>query len=153
MTDSNKESSSGSEFQVLSTPTNMKNPKKIINIFTEDVVDSLDRVNLFDRNVMLVVRAIAQGLGTPISDISLLHSTICRNRYQSRQTIVETDKACFSSQKPLVLHWDGKLLHTIVRGVQKVDRVSVLVRGDGLEKLLKIPEIKKGTSKEQTEAF
>ncbi|KAF0705549.1 Uncharacterized protein FWK35_00037982, partial [Aphis craccivora] len=152
MTDSNKDSSSDDEFQVPSTSTNMKKPKKIINVFTEDVVASLDRVNLSDRNAMFVVGAVAQALGTPVSDISLSRSTIRRHRNQIRQTVVETDKASFSSQHPLVLHWDSKLLPNIVDGVQKVDRVAVLVSGGGLEKLLEVPKIIKGTGKEQADA-
>lgn len=111
MTDSN-DSSLNDEFPVLSTSTNMKKPKKIINVFTENVVTSLDRVNLSDRNAMIVV--VAQALGTPISDISLSRSTIRRYRNQIRQTIAETDKASFSSQLPLVLYWDNKLLPNIV---------------------------------------
>jgi len=55
MMDSNKDSSWDDEFQVPSTSTNVKKPKKIINILTVDVVASLDRVNLFDRNGMFVV--------------------------------------------------------------------------------------------------
>lgn len=112
---------------IPSTSTNIKKHKKIINVFTEDVMVSLDRVNLSDRNVMYVIGAVAQALGTPISDISLSRSTIRRNRNQIRQTVVETHKASFSFQHSLVLHWDGKLLPNIVGGVQKRDRVAVLI--------------------------
>lgn len=112
---------------------------------------SLDRVNLSDRNAISVVGAVAQALGTPALDISLSRSTIHRNINQIRQIVVETDKASFSSQHSLVLHWDSKLLPNVVDGVQKVDRVAVLVSG-GLEKLLAVPEIIKGTGKEQADA-
>jgi len=49
------------------------------------------------------------------------------------------------------LHCDGKLLPNIV-DVQKVDKVAVLVSGGGLEKLLAVPEIIKGTRNEQADA-
>jgi hypothetical protein len=49
----------------------MKKPKKIINVCIEDIVASLDRVNLSDRSAMFVIGAVAQALGTPVSDISL----------------------------------------------------------------------------------
>jgi hypothetical protein len=56
MTDSNKDSSSDDEFQVPSNLTNMKKAKNMIKVLTEDVVASLDHVNLSDRNAMFVVR-------------------------------------------------------------------------------------------------
>lgn len=52
ITDSN-DSSSDDEFQVPSTSTNIKKSIKIINVFTEDVVASLDLVNLSDRNAYI----------------------------------------------------------------------------------------------------
>ncbi|XP_050549011.1 uncharacterized protein LOC126910464 [Daktulosphaira vitifoliae] len=144
--------SSGDEFQVPSTSTNIKKPTNIKSVFTEDVVASIDRVNLSDRNAMFVVGSIAQALGTPIADISLSRSTIRRKRNQIRKTVVETDKTTSSFEHPLVLHWDGKLLPDIVGGTQKVDRVAVLVTGGGLEKLLAVPKIDRGTGKEQADA-
>jgi hypothetical protein len=88
--DSNKKLSLNDGFQVPSTSTNMKKARKIIKVFTEDIVASLDHVNMSDQNLMFIVEAVAQTLGTPVSDISLSRSTTlqsisdssncCRNR-------------------------------------------------------------------------
>lgn len=40
----------------------------------------------------------------------------------------------------LLLHWDGKILPEIF-GVGDVDRLPVLVSGDGLDKLLGVPKL------------
>jgi len=67
---------------------------------------------------------------------------------QKRKSLVENDKVAFSSNDPLVLHWDGKLLPDISTGKQKVDRVAIIVTGAETEKLLAVPEIARGTGEE-----
>lgn len=147
-------SSSSEEFNLPSTSTDIKKPKNptLPLLLSEDVVRTIDRVNLSDLNAMFVIGSVARALGTQVADIPLSRSTIRRKRSQVRQVVVESDMATFSPQNPLVLHWDSKLLPNIVGGTEKVDRVAVLVTGGGTEKLLAVSQIKRGTGQEQADA-
>ena len=58
----------------------------------------------------------------------------------------------FSTQCPLLLHWDGKLLTDIGGMKETVDRIAVIVTGNGVEKLLAVPKIGKETGQEQAAA-
>jgi len=62
------------------------------------------------------------------------------------------DKDSFSTHCPLLLHWDGKLLPCIDGTKETVDRIAVIVTGNGVEKLLTVPKIGKGTGEEQAAA-
>jgi len=66
--------------------------------------------------------------------------------------VAAADKAAFTADDPLLLHWDGKLLPDIVVGKTKVDRVAVLVTGGRMEKLLGVPQIGAGTGEKQANA-
>ena len=54
-------------------------------------------------------------------------------RKKARLEHAELTKQGFASKYPLVVHWDGKILPKIC-GYGKVDRLPVLVSGDGEEK-------------------
>lgn len=150
--------SSDDDFQTAVTPTlpttatTEENPEQIPQILSEAVVTTLDRVNVSDRQAMFVIGSVAQALGVPVAETSLSYSTIRRKRNQTRESVVESEKATFTPSNPVVLHWDGKLLPNITGGVEKVDRVAVIISGNGEEKLLAVPPIKKGTGQEQATA-
>ena len=65
-------------------------------------------------------------------------------RKKARKETAETLINGFSPNYPLVVHWDGKILPEIL-GSGKVDRLPVLVSGDGMEKLLGVPNLTSGT--------
>ena len=92
-----------------------------------------------------------QGLGHPVEDLTLSRSTIRRTRMATRKEVSEADKDSFSTQCPLLLHWDGKLLPCI-DGTRETVRIAVIVTGNGVEKLLAVPKIGKGTGEEQAAA-
>jgi hypothetical protein len=54
-------------------------------------------------------------------------------------------KASFTSEGPLVIQIDGKLLPAISGGPEKEDRQAILVSGIGIEKLLTIPKVAQST--------
>ena len=49
-----------------------------------------------------------------------------------------------------MVHWDGKILPEM-RGQGKVDRLPILVSGDGMEKLLGVPKLAAGTGEQEAE--
>lgn len=98
---------------------------------------------------MFVVSAVSESSGLTLNNLSASRSTIRCNRMKTRETVAGFDKSTFCSDDPLFLHWDGKLLSDIVGGTEKVDRVAILVTGDGVERLLGVPKILRGTGQEQ----
>jgi len=70
----------------------------------------------------------------------------------TRKHVTQNDKDNFSIEFPLLLHWDGKLLPDITGSKETVDRIAVIVTGNGLEKLLAVPKIGRGTGEEQAAA-
>lgn len=135
------------------TPTSK--PKRLKSLIaTPEVAGALDRVNLPDRGAMFVVASVAKALGHPLDDLTLSRSTIRRSRMVTRKLVAEAEKGSFSTEFPLLLHWDGKLLPDIAgTGAKKtVDRIAVIVTGNGIEKLLAVPKIGRGTGEEQAAA-
>ena len=65
-------------------------------------------------------------------------------RHHSSDEIAEI-KDSFAPDVPLIVHWDGKLLPDLT-GKEKVDRLPVLVSGEGTMKLLSVPLFPSGTS-------
>jgi len=58
-----------------------------------------------------------------------------------RKAVTTVDKAPFTADNTLLLHWDGKILPEIADGKDTVDRVAILVTGSSVEKLLSMPQI------------
>lgn len=128
----------------------MRSAKNIIT--SPEVAGALDRVNLPDRGAMFVVASVAKALGHPLDDLALSRSTIRRSRMAIRKEAAEADKDSFNVECPLLLHWDGKMLLDIAGAKETVDRIAVVVTGNGTEKLLAVPKIGKGTGSEQAAA-
>ena len=101
---------------------------------------------------MFVVASVAKALGHPLADLTLSRSTIRRSRMSTRKHVTQNDKDNFSIEFLLLLHWDGKLLPDITGSKETVDRIAVIVTGNGLEKLLAVPKIGRGTGEEQAAA-
>jgi hypothetical protein len=125
----------------------------VINIAKDpEVAGALDRVNLTDRGAMFVVSSVAKALGHPVENITLSRSSIRRSRMSNREEISTSDHETFRADcPPLLLHWDGKLLPDIVNTNETVDRIAVVVTGEGVEKLLGVPKIGSGTGREQAD--
>lgn len=152
---SSSSSSDDDEYQIPSasnTPSTSGSTKKKMKVLTSNVVSSLDRVNISDRRALFVVGTVAQALGHSVTDLSLSYSTIRRERRSVREAFATADKVDFSPDDPLLLHWDGKLLPDITGGQEKVDRIAILVTGGGVEKLLGVPKIDRGTGEQQADA-
>ena len=64
--------------------------------------------------------------------------------------MAESIRVNFDQTVPLIIHWDGKLLKDIT-GNEKVDRLPVLVSGQGVSQLLAVPKIASGTGKNQAQ--
>lgn len=143
-TSSSQECQTEDEFQASTSTSSAvtvpSQPKKLkIILKSPEVVGALDRVNLPDRGAMFVVGAVAQGLGHNLSEMTLSQNSIRRYRRQGRLEAAAAEQTPLEGH--LLLHWDGKHLPDIDGSKAKVDRIAVLVTGNGQEKLLGIPKI------------
>ena len=70
----------------------------------------------------------------------LNRSRIRLQRQIHKQALAENISKDFDPQFPLVVNWDGKLLPDI-SDIEKVDRLVVLVSGNGQVQLLGAPKL------------
>ena len=102
----------------------------------------LDRTNTSVRKASMIAASVLNTAGVPSSTVSLLKSTIHRQRQKQRQKSAQEIRQGFSSTKSVV-HWDGKLLPDTDESTQLVDRIAVLLTSseDSSTKLLGVPKL------------
>ena len=99
---------------------------------------SLDLAKLSDRGAAVVITPLLQNLRHHPENFKVSYSTIRRKRMKHQKAIAEGLKINFQSNVPLTVHWDGKMLPDITRN-EIVDRLPILVSGDGVDQLLTVP--------------
>jgi hypothetical protein len=114
------------------------------NLIDDKLSTSLDVAKVSDRGAAVVITPVLQRLGHDPSEYNVSYSSIRRERIKHRQSIAGGIKANFIPQVPLTIHWDGKLLPDIT-GKETVDRLPILVSGEGVDQLLAIPKMSSGT--------
>lgn len=120
-------------------------------VITSEMTAALDRSKVSDRKVMMIVTETAKSLGHEVNELALNRETIRRSRQKHRKKMTEKIKEKFSADVPLVVHWDGKLLKDIT-GNDHVDRLPVIVTGEGISKLLNVAKLSSGTGEAQAKA-
>ena len=108
-----------------------------INIVSPSVSAALDRTKTSDRKAAYILAAIAHSLGHNIEDLALNRSTIKRQREYHRSQLAKALKKDFHVNVPLVVHWDGRLMADL-SGNEYMDRLAVLISGNGISQLLKL---------------
>ena len=121
------------------------------NIINLDVAAALDRSKISDRKATYVLAAAAQSFGYNPQEIAVNKESIRRARHKHRELVANEIKSSFNPNIPLTVHWDGKLLPALT-GSEKVERLAVIVSGDGLMKLLGVPKIINSTGETQATA-
>ena len=114
---------------------------------TSEVTEALDRTLLSDRSASRVLIPFAKQLGQDINKLSLSPSAIRAARVKYRKQRAEEIKQSFKVDTPLVVHWDSKLMPDLT-GRDKVDRLPILVTGNGVSKILAIPMLKDSKAEE-----
>ena len=87
---------------------------------------------------------VIQRLGHNPAEYNVSYSSIRRERMKHRQNIAEDLKADFTPTIHLTIHWYEKLLQDITEK-DTVDRLQILVSGEGVDQLLSVPKISSGT--------
>ena len=86
-----------------------------------------------------------------MNELAINSSIIQRTRISRRKHVEVIIQDSFTSEVPLTVHLDGKMLPYLTRK-GKVDRLPVLVSGAGVTKLLGVPKRPSGTGNVMTEA-
>jgi hypothetical protein len=123
-------------------------PSKIIS---PEISSALDRSKLSDRNAVYVLAAAAQSLGHDPQKLVINRESIRQARREYRETIAKEIRASFHPDLILTVHWDGKMLPDLTKN-KSIDRLAVLVSGEGTMKLLGVPKIHNSTGEAQATA-
>ena len=122
------------------------------SLFTPQLTSALDRNKVSDREAVRLMVPLVAALGKDSSDLPISRTTIQRQRKKARKEFAEDMKRTFQPDHPLMVHWDGKIMPDII-GFKTVDRLPILVSGDGKEKLLGVPKLQHGTGKNASECI
>ena len=137
---------------VSQQPSTSNQKRRKINILTPDVLSSLDRTKTSDRQAVQIIAPIIHATGQNVEEYNINRSSVRRYRQKHRIELSSALKSDFNTQKPLVLHWDGKLMADLT-GDEKVDRLPIIVSGSGTEQLLCVPKLPSGTGKAIADAL
>ena len=122
------------------------------NAVSEGLAAALDRTKLSDRNATYIITAAAQSVGHNLSAIALYRESIRRARHELSEIAASEIQASFYPNCSLTVHWDGKRLPALM-SKDLVDRLAVLVSGDGTMKLLRVPKLPNATGQSAATAL
>ena len=118
--------------------------RKKVKLMDKKLLASFDIAKVSNRNASLIMIPTVSNLGYDPEEMRVSYSTIRRKRQEFRKEVSAALKSELKLDFPLVIHWDGKLLEDI-SGEEIVDRLPVLVSGNGVEQLLGVPKLNSGT--------
>lgn len=127
--------------------------KKVQNIITPGLAAALDRTKMTDRMAPFVLAETARSLGHDPAELNISRSSIKRMRERHRQEGWEELRAAFQRHQPCIVHWDGKLLPSLL-DAENVDRLPVIVTALSTadSQLLGVPQLPTGTGEHQAAA-
>jgi hypothetical protein len=123
------------------------------NVVTPALAAALDRTQVSDRKATMMITETARSLGHDPAGFNINRASIRRERMKARTLfqINLQEKFKANNNIPLTVHWDGKLLVDLT-SKQQVDRLAILVSGQGVSQLLGVPKIPSGTGEAQAQA-
>ena len=113
------------------------------NVVTPQLFMALDRTKVTDRSAAYVLTETVHSIGQDPKEYNINRTSIQRLPNLHQKSLAGTLKADFQTDCPLVVHWDGKLLRDLTTK-QYVDRLPVIVTGNGVSQLLKVAKLPKG---------
>ena len=122
-----------------------------MNIMTPSLAAALDRAKVSDRKATSLLVEASKAFKQNVKNLNINRSSIRRQRRLERRNLTLKLKAEFSSDMPLSVHWDGKLMQDLISH-KHVDRLPILVSGNGVSQLLRVEKIPNGTGREQSNA-
>lgn len=120
----------------------------MIEIFTPELCDALDRVKISDRNALYIISEIPM---IKKLNLKFSRSTLRRRRISNRLLKLEKVKKEFNPESPLTIHWDSKILPQYATQAN-VHRVAINVTGENLDQLLGVPFVVNGHGETEAQA-
>lgn len=144
---------SGDDFDHSDSPQTPSQPKRRrpTNVLSPGLAAALDRTKVSDRNAAYIIAAAAESFGHSPSALVINKESIRRARRNHREVAAKEIQASFDPNCSLTVHWDGKMLPALM-SKEVVDRLAVLVSGDGTMKLLGVPKLPNGTGQAEATA-
>ena len=136
--------------QAIETPGPSRKRARI-DIVSPGLASALDRTKVSDRKAAFVISEIVKSIGLDATEYNINRSSISRGRQRNRTKFAKVIKRDFHVDTPLVVHWDGKLMEQLTKK-QHVERLPILVSGEGVERLLGVPKLSGGTGENQATA-
>ena len=121
------------------------------NVVTPQLSMALDRTKVTDRSAPYVLTETVRSIGQDPKEYNINRTSIQHLRNLHWKSLAGTLKADFLGDCPFVVHWDGKLLWDLTTK-EHVDRLPVIVTGNGVSQLLKVAKLSNGTGLQQAKA-
>lgn len=116
---------------------------KKIEILTSDLLTSLDRGGVSNRDAFRIIADVCKSLNHNIKDLNLCPTTLIRMRKKNRKTVSNKIKKNFDFNRCLTLHWDGKKLFD--SNIKKfIEHLVVKVSWTDGEKIIDVLRLKDG---------
>ena len=120
-------------------------------VLTAELSAALDRTKTTDRMAVHIIFNTTKSLGQNMSKLNLNCSSIRRKHIHHHSSKSLEILSNFKSNPSLTVHWDSKLMKHLT-GQTFVDRLPVLVSGNGISQLLAIAKIPSSTGDLQANA-
>lgn len=127
-----------------------KTERKKKVIMTPLLSSALDRCNVENRDAVYVLAAAAKSMGQNPENMVINRESFRKSRNVHRQQKATQILERFDPSTPLVLHWDGKMMPNAELN-QKVDRIAIVVTGDGVSQHLATPYLVQSDAEKQAE--
>ena len=121
------------------------------NVLTPQLAMALDRTKVTDRCAAYIMTETVRSIGQDPTEFNINCTSIQRLRKSHRKSIAGSLKVEFHADCPLVVHWDGKLLRDLTTR-EHVDRLPIIVTGNGVSQLLEVAKLPNGTGLQQAKA-
>lgn len=135
-------------------PSTPKKPRGMKNVLNTKLITVLDRAKLSDRMAVCIIHAVAESLHHDVNSFVLNRSSFRRYREKMRKSKNEEIRKAFKDVelKAMVLHWDGKMLPSLINR-EMADRLPIVVTNGDIEKILGIPELQNSKRSSQATAI
>ena len=109
-----------------------------VNIVTPGLAAALDRTSMSSRQATYVL------VGHDVASVNVNRMSIHQESERHQAQFVKEFKDKFSTDVPLVVYWDGKLMEDLT-SKEHVDRLPMIITGEWICQLLGVPKIASGT--------
>lgn len=135
-------------------PTGASPPKRRARgsqvVFSQELASALDQTGVSDRKALRIVAATSSSLGHNPQELILNAQSIRQAGAGYRSQLAAEVKTTFVPDTPLTVHCDGKILPDC--DGTRVDRLAILVSGDGVQNLIGVPKLASGTGEAMASA-